>query len=212
MSAPTGVSDGLHGLLIDYGGVLTNAIGPVMTAFCRSVGLPEDALAAVARPESAFRPKLDAYERGEYEDAEFLPMFAAALGLAARDLDAFLSDLRPDDRMFGAVAALRDHGVRVGLLSNSWGMSDYPLALLDDAFDGVVISGQVGMRKPEPSIYRHAAELIGVEPSDCVFVDDTEGNVAVAAGLGMTVIHHEYAQQTLRELQLVFEVDLGVSA
>src|SRR6201999_3597582 len=200
-------SDRPQGLLIDYGGVLTNEIGPVMAAFCRSNGLPEDALAALQRPDSAFRAKLEAYERGEYDDAEFVPLFAAALGLNARDLDGFLSDVQPDDRMFGAVAALRDHGVRVGLLSNSWGMSDYPLALLDDTFDGVVISGQVGMRKPEPSIYRHAAELIGVEPRHCVFVDDTESHVAVAAGLGMTVIHHEHGLQTLRELGRLFDIE-----
>jgi putative hydrolase of the HAD superfamily len=205
-------SDRLHGLLIDYGGVLTNAIGPVMAAFCRSKGLPEDALAALQRPDSAFRSKLEAYERGEYDDAEFLPLFAAALGLTARDLDGFLSGVQPDDRMFGAVAALRDHGVRVGLLSNSWGMNDYPLALLDDTFDGVVISGQVGMRKPEPSIYRHAAELIGVEPCHCVFVDDTESHIAVAAELGMTVIHHEHGLQTLRELGRLFDIQLGAVA
>ena len=205
-------SEPLQGLLIDYGGVLTNAIGPVMAAFCRSKGLPEGALAALQRPDSAFRAKLEAYERGEYADAEFLPLFAGALGLGARDLDGFLSDVQPDDRMFGAVAALRDHGVRVGLLSNSWGMSDYPLALLDDTFDGVVISGQVGMRKPEPSIYRHAAELIGVEPHHCVFVDDTRGHVAVAEGLGMTVIHHEDAVRTLRELGRLFDIELGTVA
>jgi epoxide hydrolase-like predicted phosphatase len=205
-------SDGLQGLLIDYGGVLTNAIGPVMAAFCRSMGLPDDALARLQRPESSFRPKLEAYERGEYEDADFLPVFAAELGVAARDLDGFLSDDRPDDRMFEALAALRDHGVRVGLLSNSWGMSDYPLALIADTVDGVVISGQVGMRKPEPSIYRHAAELIGVEPRRCVFVDDTAGHVAVAARLDMTVIHHEGAMQTLRELGRLFNVELGAGA
>ena len=201
-------SDRLQGLLIDYGGVLTNAIGPVMEAFCRSKGLPEDALAVLAGAGSAFRPELDAYERGEHEDTEFRPMFAAALGLAAQDLEGFLRDLRPDDRMFAAVAVLRDHGVRVGLLSNSWGMSDYPLAMITDTFDGVVISGQVGMRKPEPSIYRLAAETIGVEPRRCVFVDDTTGNVAVAATLGMTVIHHKRAEQTLRELERLFGVEL----
>jgi epoxide hydrolase-like predicted phosphatase len=208
MSSP----DGPQGLLIDYGGVLTNAIGPVMEAFCRSKGLPEDALAVLAGADSTFRPKLDAYERGEHEDTEFRPMFAAALGLAAQDLDGFLRDLRPDDRMFAAVAALRDHGIRVGLLSNSWGMSDYPLAMITDTFDGVVISGQVGMRKPEPSIYRHAAQTIGVEPRRCVFVDDTAGNVAVAVSLGMTVIHHERAEQTLRELERLFGVELEAAA
>jgi putative hydrolase of the HAD superfamily len=209
MSARDGRSGGVQGLLIDYGGVLTNAVGPVMAAFCRSKGLPEDALAALQRPESAFRRELEAYERGEYEDAEFLPRFAAALGLSAHDMDDFLVDVRPDDRMFRAVAALRNHGIRVGLLSNSWAMSAYPRELLAGALDGVVISGEVGMRKPEPRIYRHAAQVIGVEPSSCLFVDDTTGHLAVAAEVGMTVIHHEDAAQTLKALERLFQVDLG---
>jgi putative hydrolase of the HAD superfamily len=212
MSARNGGHDGVAGLLIDYGGVLTNAVGPVMAAFCRAKDLPEDALAALQRPESAFRPELEAYERGEYEDAEFLPRFAAALGLSPHDLDDLLVDVRPDDRMFRAVAALRNRGIRAGLLSNSWGMSAYPRELLARAFDGIVISGEVGMRKPEPRIYRHAADVIGVKPSHCVFVDDTAGHITVAVDVGMTVIHHRDPAQTLRELERLFGVDLGAGA
>jgi putative hydrolase of the HAD superfamily len=199
----------IQGLLMDYGGVMTNPVSPVMAAFCRSKGLPADALAALQRPGSAFRPELEAYERGEYDDAEFLPRFAAALGLSAPDMDDFLTDVRPDDRMFHAVAALRKHGVRVGLLSNSWTENAYPRKRLAAAFDTLVISREVGMRKPEPRIYRHAAKVISVDPRDCVFVDDSEGNVAVAADVGMKVIHHEDAEMTLRELERRFDVDLG---
>jgi epoxide hydrolase-like predicted phosphatase len=191
---------------------MTNPLGPVMAAFCRSKGLPDDALVAIARPESVFRAELDAYERGEYDDSVFLPRFAQALGLSGHDLDGFLDDVRPDDRMFAAVAALRNHGVRVGLLSNSWGMSGYPRERLTNAFDGVVISAEVGMRKPEPRIYRYAAEVIGVAPSHCVFMDDTEAQLGAAAQVGMTVIHHQDAARSLRQLERLFGVDLGNDA
>jgi epoxide hydrolase-like predicted phosphatase len=212
MPVPESGSAGLRGLLTDYGGVMTNPLGPVMAAFCRSMGLPDDALVALARPESTFRAELDAYERGEYDDSVFLPKFARAIGVSRHDMDGFLDDVQPDDRMFAAVAALRNHGVRVGLLSNSWGMSGYPRELLTDTFDGVVISGEVGMRKPEPQIYRYAAQVIGVAPNSCLFVDDTEAQLEAAAQVGMTVIHHQDPARTLWELERLFGVDLGDEA
>jgi putative hydrolase of the HAD superfamily len=200
------------GLLIDYGGVLTNPVGPVMVDFCRSKGLRDDALIALQRPGSSFRPELEAYERGEYPDEEFLPRFAAALGLTLRDMDDFLGDVRPDARMFRALEDLRDHGVPVGLLSNSWAMSAYPMELLTESFDTLVISAQAGMRKPEPRIFRHAAEQLGVAAADCVFVDDTKAHVAAAAEVGMTAIHHHDPDRTLSELGRLFGLDLAVSA
>jgi epoxide hydrolase-like predicted phosphatase len=212
MPAPESGLAAARGLLTDYGGVMTNPLGPAMAAFCRSRGLPDDALAELARPESSFRAELDAYERGEYDDSVFLPRFAQALGLPGEAMDGFLDDVRPDDRMFAAVAALRSHGVRVGLLSNSWGMSGYPRELLTDAFDGVVISAEVGMRKPEPQIYRHAAEVIGVAPSSCVFVDDSRDQLEAATQVGMTAIHHVDQVRTLRELERLFGVELGDEA
>jgi epoxide hydrolase-like predicted phosphatase len=198
----------VEGLLLDYGGVLTNAVRPVMAAFCQSKGLPEDALAALQRPGSAFGPELEAYERGEYTDEEFMPRFADALGLAPEDMDGFLTDVRPDHCMLGAVQTLRSNGIPVGLLSNSWARSDYPRELLAEAFDGVVISGEVGMRKPEPRIYLHAAQVIGVHPRLCVFVDDTETHLTVAEQQGMTVVHHTSPAHTLRRLEALFGVKL----
>jgi epoxide hydrolase-like predicted phosphatase len=201
-----------QGLLIDYGGVLTGPIRPVMTAFCRAKGLPEDALATIQRRESPFRAELEAYERGEYGEEEFLPRFAEALGLPGETLGDFFADLRPDETMFRAVAAIRNRGVPVGLLSNSWGPRGYPRDRLGEAFDVVVISGEVGMRKPEPGIYRHAAKLLGVEPCRCVFVDDTKDHLAGAAQQGMTVIHHQTTAQTLQKLEQLFGVELNGSA
>jgi HAD superfamily hydrolase (TIGR01509 family) len=56
-------------------------------------------------------------------------------------------------------------------------------------FDAVVISGHVGLRKPDPAIYLMAAEQIEVQPDACVFVDDTASNLPVAKDLGMAVVH-----------------------
>ena len=67
------------------------------------------------------------------------------------------------------------------------------------SFIAVVISAEVGMRKPEERIFLHAAGLIGLAPSECVFIDDLEANVRVAEATGMRgVLHTEPAQTVIR--------------
>jgi putative hydrolase of the HAD superfamily len=99
-----------------------------------------------------------------------------------------------------AVLAIRAAGLRTGLLSNSWGMADYPRHLFPGMFDVVVISGEVGMRKPEERIFRHAAGLLGLDPATCVFIDDIEVNVTAAEAIGMTAILHRDPPETLARL------------
>jgi putative hydrolase of the HAD superfamily len=67
-------------------------------------------------------------------------------------------------------------------------------------FDVVVISGEVGMRKPEERIFRHATGLLGLDPDECVFVDDIQVNVAAAEAVGMTAILHTDPAATLTRL------------
>jgi putative hydrolase of the HAD superfamily len=80
--------------------------------------------------------------------------------------------------------------LRTALLSNSWGNDDYPRHLFPDLFDVVVISAEVGMRKPEERIFRHTAALLRLEPQECVFIDDVPANVAAAEAVGLVSLHH----------------------
>src|SRR5512141_428761 len=89
----------------------------------------------------------------------------AAEGLPGRMFDNF--EHAPD--MSGLVRRARAAGLRTGLLSNSWG-NDYPRDGWEEMFDVVVISGEVGMRKPEPRIFEHTLDLLGLRPEECVFV------------------------------------------
>jgi epoxide hydrolase-like predicted phosphatase len=93
------------------------------------------------------------------------------------------------------------------LLSNSWGL-DYPREIWGDLFDVVVISGEVGMRKPESRIFHLAAERLGLPPRACVFVDDLAPNVRGAAAVGMVGVHHVTPQQTIEELEALFGISL----
>jgi HAD superfamily hydrolase (TIGR01509 family) len=100
--------------------------------------------------------------------------------------------------------------VRTGLISNSWGAGlSYDTSMLDELFDGIVISGDVGMHKPEPEIFLLGAERIGVPAAECAFVDDLRENCAGAEAVGMTAILHRGADSTLPRLEELLGMPLG---
>ena len=116
--------------------------------------------------------------------------------------------MRPDPAMVEAVAAARRAGVRTGLLSNSWGEDRYDRSRFGDLFDTLVISGEVGIRKPDPAIYALACERLERAPERCVFVDDLPGNLKPARALGMATVLHRDAASTLAELEPLLGVSL----
>ena len=77
-----------------------------------------------------------------------------------------------------AVARARAAGVRTGLISNSWGTRRYDRSQLSELVRRNRISGEVGIRKPAPEIYALGVERIGLEPRDCVYVDDLAFDLA----------------------------------
>jgi epoxide hydrolase-like predicted phosphatase len=117
--------------------------------------------------------------------------------------------MQPDERMVDVVRRARSHGVRTALLSNSWGSTGYERERFPDLFDAVVISAEVGLRKPEPEIYLFAAERLGVQPPECVFVDDLPQNVDGARAVGMEGIVHRNADFTVPKLEELFGVSLA---
>jgi epoxide hydrolase-like predicted phosphatase len=197
------------GLLVDWGGVLTTDLFASFRAFCELEGLEPDAVRRSFRENSACRDLLIAFETGALPEEEFESRFAAYLGVESLGLiDRLFAGSAPDEEMVEAVRRARARGVRTGLVSNSWGTRRYPRVLLGELFDGVVISGEVGMRKPAPEIYRLGAERIGVEPVGCVFVDDLPVNLSPAADLGMATVHHRTAVETIGELEQLLGVSL----
>jgi glucose-1-phosphatase len=92
---------------------------------------------------------------------------------------------------------------KVGLISNAWsGLRPYIVSKkFEDAFDSMTISAEVGVMKPEAGIYQIALEALGVAPSESVFLDDFEENVAGAQAVGMQAIHFVQPEQALKELK-----------
>jgi epoxide hydrolase-like predicted phosphatase len=197
------------GLLVDWGGVLTTDLFASFRAFCELEGLEPDAVRRIFREDAACRDLLISFETGAVPEEEFETRFAPYLGVPAPGLiDRLFAGSAPDDEMVEAVRRARAGGVRTGLVSNSWGTRRYPRELLGELFDGLVISGEVGMRKPAPEIYRLGAERIGLEPEACVFVDDLPFNLSPAAELGMATVHHRTAEETIGELGRLLGVSL----
>jgi putative hydrolase of the HAD superfamily len=197
------------GLLIDFGGVMTSNVFDSFAAFCRDEGLPPDTVRDLFMQDRRAREALGDLETGRATDVEFEARFAALLGVEPAEglIARLFARMAPDERMFEGVAAARRAGIRTGLVSNSWGEEGYDRTRFADLFDAVVISGEIGIRKPAPEIYALAAERLGREPARCVFVDDLAGNLKPAREIGMATVLHRDAETTLAEL----EQHLGVS-
>ena len=214
----------IRGVIIDWGGVMTRPILDTVDAWIRAEDIDRDSYTTVMRAwvtqaygDGADNP-IHALERGECTNEEFERQLAGQLthadgrpvradGLLARMFAA--SALQT--AMLDLVRALRRAGLRTALLSNSWGSDDYPRHLFPELFDVVVISAEVGMRKPEERIFRHAAALLGLEPRECVFIDDVQANVVAAEAIGLVGLHHREAAPTIARLADLLGVPLGAS-
>ncbi len=133
------------GLLVDWGGVMTTDVFATFGAFCTAEGLSAETVRDRFRHDPASRELLIGLEDGSLTEREFEVGFAEVLGVAPENLIARIfaaSELEP--AMVEAVRRARAAGIRTGMISNSWGAGSYDRALLDELFDGTVISGEVG--------------------------------------------------------------------
>ena len=210
----------LRGLITDWGGVLTSPLAESIRAWLAADRIDVDGYRTLMRGwvsqayDGDVTNPIHGLEDGSLEPAEFERLLAAELrtvdggpvvadGLIRRMFRPF----RPVEEMYGVLRRARHSGVRTALLSNSWG-NDYPRTLFAELFDAVVISCEVGMRKPDERIFRHAAGALGLPPGECVFVDDMAHNVKAAKAVGMIGVHHVSPDQTVAALEELFAVAL----
>ncbi|WP_211768999.1 HAD family hydrolase [Kutzneria sp. CA-103260] len=187
-------------VVFDYGGVLTTPLSSATGSWLRADGIDPDGFSALmqswlGRDAEPGNP-IHLLETGELDVPEFERRFAARLvatnGEPVRAegvLGRLFAGMKPSDEMTRLLRDLRQVGVRTGLLSNSWG-NDYPHDLLAELCEVVVISGDVGLRKPDEPIYRLLLERLALPAERVVFVDDFTANVRTAQRLGMHGIKH----------------------
>lgn len=148
-------------------------------------------------------------ERGELAIADWVAEVTqlgqeAGVEIDFAPLRAMLGELTVHTQVVARIRSLRSEGYRLGLITNNIreGAAGWrALVPVDELFDVVVDSSDVGMRKPNPAIFHHALELLGgVPPSEAVFLDDSPGNVAGARRAGLHAIHVDDLDDALAEL------------
>ena len=207
-------------LVVDYGGVLTRPMQEAMQRFATEEGIElQDLVRAALGAYSGGEDGLVTdFEVGAISEEEFSDAFAERLtALTGKPIEAVglvgrIFRLELEETMLEAVVRARAAGLETALLSNSWGLGIYPLARLAELFDVVVISGEVGLRKPDPAIFRLTADRLGAPVDRCVFVDDVSGHLEAAAAEGMTTVLHVTPDQTIARLEELLGIALSGSS
>jgi epoxide hydrolase-like predicted phosphatase len=202
----------VRGLIVDFGGVLTSNVFDSFKAFGEAEGLDPQTVKRAFREDPEALGLLRRLERGDIEVEDFEPLFGERIGVSNTEglVGRLFGGVGPDERMLEAVRRAGDAGICTGLISNSWGAGlSYDMSLLDELFEAIVISGDVGMHKPEPAIYMLGAERLGLRPEECVFVDDLRENCQGAEEVGMTAVLHRGADSTLPMLEKLLGIPLG---
>lgn len=210
---PTQGGPPVQAVLWDYGGVLTTSPFEAFLAYEKANGLEPGFIRRV----NATNPDTNAwarFERSQVSVAEFAELFEAEARAAGGEVDAaaILAALRGALRpaMVRAVERCRQH-VKTALLTNNFTSAareaDAHESVLE-LFDVVVESSKVGYRKPDPHFYRHACQLLGIDPSEAVFLDDLGINLKPARAMGMRTIKVSDPATALAELQEMVDFSL----
>jgi len=198
----------------DFGGVILSSPFEAFARYEREAGLPENFI----RGLNARNPDDNAWarmERSEVSTAEFARLFEAEAASQGHRLNGqavlklLSGDIRPQ-----MVEALRrcKARVRIACITNNMkagegaGMARAPekaaaIAQVMALFEHVVESSRLGWRKPDPRIYRHACELMGVAPERCIYLDDLGINLKPARAMGMRTIKVGDPDVAIRELE-----------
>jgi epoxide hydrolase-like predicted phosphatase len=204
----------MQGLIVDWGGVLTMPIHTAIGGWLKAAGVDHNHYGEVVRrwvePLPGEISPVHRLERGELAVEDFEHLLSTALAREGSTVEArglvgrMFADLAIyEASMTSLVTRARAAGIRTALLSNSWG-NDYDRSDWHAMFDIVVISGEVGMRKPEPGIFELVLDRIGLPADECVFIDDMAHNIAAAEQAGLVGIVHRTFDETVLELQALF--------
>ena len=197
-------------VLWDFGGVISTSPFESFNLYEKANGLPDNFI----RGLNATNPDTNAWARLERKEltiedfAEAFQAEAAANGFelnALAVLESLRGEIRP--QMLAAIDAIKHAGLMNAVLTNNFApMEALPLL---SKFDFIIESSKVGVRKPDPRFYEIACESLGVEPADCVFLDDLGINLKPARAMGMTTIKVENPDDAIAELSQLLEIDLA---
>ncbi|KAA2261538.1 HAD family phosphatase [Solihabitans fulvus] len=196
----------------DFGGVLTPPIDDALDRVADAAGIPAAELyGAMLRIAPPGHDVLEQLELGQVSQAawgreltrELAPDWVPRIDLG-RFGDHWYADRPFNTALFDGLLAAKRAGFGLGLLTNSvleW--EPHRRAMISDhgEFDLVIRSHEVGLRKPDPEIYRLAERSFGVKPARCLLIDDLAANCAAAQERGWRAILHRDTATTLAEVE-----------
>ena len=203
----------IRAVLWDFGGVILSSPFEAFNRYEAANGLPTDFIRGV----NATNPDANAWallERNDITPEQFDERFAdesEALGHRVPGVDVLgllSGEIRPE--MVTALDRVIRAGYRTACLTNNVIGGEQRMEVGDVMvmFDHVVESSKVGCRKPERRFYEIACELVGVDPTECVFLDDLGINLKPAKAMGMTTIKVGAAEPAITELEQVLGIPL----
>jgi putative hydrolase of the HAD superfamily len=209
-------------VIFDFGGIITASPFEAFNRLEEERGLPRDFIRRVnaADPDGNAWAR---FERAEIDAASFDRLFADEALKFGHELDgeAVLAVLAGAVRpaMVAALDTLKTHGFTIGCITNNVpsgkgaGMARSESAAAEIAaimarFDHIVESSKVGVRKPDPAIYRMMCDALGVAAPECVYLDDLGINCKPAAMLGMHAIKVTSGEQALADLSAALGMKL----
>ena len=203
----------IEAVISDFGGVLTTPLFQTFAALNEEDDLDAGAMGGALRriAERDGAHPLHELECGRMTEHDFLAAIAAQLREdLGRDVEMhtfaerYFAHLQPNAEMVAFLRELRDRGYRLAMLTNNvreWEPRWRAMLPVDELFEVVVDSAFVGMRKPDPAIYRLTCERLGVPAERCLFVDDVAVNCETARDLGMTAVLFRSSEQAIAEMR-----------
>lgn len=211
----------IQAVLWDFGGVILSSPFEAFNRYEAEAGLPRDFIRRVNAVNSDHNAwaQMERSEIGLDRFAELFEAEARALGgeLSGHTVLGLLSgQVRPE--MVEALKRVRER-FRIACITNNMPAGHGPsmtrspeaaaqVTQIMALFEHVVESSKLNLRKPDPRIYRHACDLLGVTPEACVYLDDLGINLKPARAMGMATIKVETAAQALGELEALLDLPL----
>ena len=213
-------------VIFDFGGVITASPFEAFNKLEAERGLPHDFVRRVnsSDPDDNAWAK---FERAEIDAAAFDSLFAEEARALGHELEGeavlavIAGAVRP--AMVATLDTLKDRGFTIACITNNVpggkmgirgaGMTRSAEAAIEVAdimarFDHVIESSKAGVRKPDPRIYQMMCEKLGVEPAECIYLDDLGINCKPASQLGMHAIKVTSGEQALGDLSAVLGMPL----
>lgn len=202
-------------VLFDFGGVILTSPFDAFAAYEKANGLPPDLIRTINSTDPDDNAWAQ-FERGDLTPAGFGELFSEEAAALGHEIDGLVvlslieGTIRP--QMVEAVRKISAAGFKVACLTNnfrSWKSAPQDVQDVMNLFDEVVESSVIGVRKPEPLFYETALELLDIEASEAVFLDDLGINLKPARAMGMTTIKVGDPNLALAELATILDLELA---